>query len=61
MGTPQAHWFLELTYPRAQRFGKQEEADARERLGSLEQFKPLEYPDLVVSGGVTIVDPVALR
>jgi len=27
----------------------------------LEQFKPLEYPDLVVSGGVTIVDPVALR
>ena len=27
----------------------------------LEQFKPLEYPDLVVSGGVTIVDQVALR
>jgi imidazolonepropionase-like amidohydrolase len=27
----------------------------------LEQFKPLEYPDLVVSGGVTIVDHVALR
>ena len=26
----------------------------------LEQFKPLEYPDLVVSGGVTIVDHVAL-
>src|SRR5918994_4332637 len=29
----QAHWsVLELTYPRAQRFGKQAEADARERL-----------------------------
>jgi imidazolonepropionase-like amidohydrolase len=24
----------------------------------LEQFKPLEYPDLVVSGGATIVEPI---
>jgi hypothetical protein len=24
----------------------------------LEQFKLLEYPDLVVSGGATIVEPV---
>jgi imidazolonepropionase-like amidohydrolase len=31
------------------------------RANPLEQFKPLEYPDLVVSGGVTIVDPGALR
>ena len=29
------------------------------RANPLEQFKPLEYPDLVVSGGATIVDPVA--
>jgi imidazolonepropionase-like amidohydrolase len=25
----------------------------------VEQFKPLEYPDLVVSGGATIVEPIA--